>query len=76
MTGQHRTSRGTSRLYEARKLIVKIGSALLVDERTGQVRHDWLDGLCEDIAALKERGAQGLESVALGVGRCLQFSCE
>ena len=38
------------------RLVVKIGSALLVDERTGEIRHEWLDKLADDIAYLKNKG--------------------
>lgn len=41
----------------ARRLVVKIGSSLLVD-REGRVREGWLDGLAEDVARLKARGQQ------------------
>ena len=34
------------------RLVVKIGSALLVDERTGEIRHEWLNKLADDIASV------------------------
>ena len=34
------------------RLVVKIGSALLVDAETGRLRRDWLDGLAADVAGL------------------------
>lgn len=59
-------------LTEARRLIVKIGSALLVDRQTGALRADWLRGLAEDVAALKARGMDVIlvssGSIALGRG--------
>jgi glutamate 5-kinase len=33
------------RLTAARRVVVKIGSALLVDRATGKLRQDWLTGL-------------------------------
>ena len=59
------------RLESARRLIVKIGSALLVDQTTGDVRHDWLAGLVEDIARCRARGQEVLivSSGAIAVGR-------
>ena len=39
------------------RLIVKIGSALLVDP-DGAVRRDWLTGIAADIAARAEAGQQ------------------
>ena len=58
-------------LASARRLIVKIGSALLVDQTTGDVRHDWLAGLVEDIARCRARGQEVLlvSSGAIAVGR-------
>lgn len=39
----------------SQSLVIKIGSALLVDQSTGQLRADWLDSLCADIKSLRER---------------------
>lgn len=60
-----------NRMASARRLIVKIGSALLVDDRTGQIRTDWLTGLGADIARLKARGTDVVivSSGAIAVGR-------
>ena len=58
-------------LASAKRLVVKIGSALLVDEDSGDVRRAWLDGLADDVAALKKRGVEVLivSSGAIAVGR-------
>ena len=40
----------------ARRVVVKIGSALLVDSRHAAPRADWLAGVAADIAALRARG--------------------
>jgi glutamate 5-kinase len=58
-------------LASAKRLVVKIGSALLVDEESGDVRRAWLDGLADDVAALKTRGVEVLivSSGAIAVGR-------
>ncbi|MGB0632333.1 MAG: glutamate 5-kinase [Alphaproteobacteria bacterium] len=60
-----------SRLAASRRLIVKIGSALLVDETTGRIRTGWLSGLAADIARLRARGADVVivSSGAIAVGR-------
>jgi glutamate 5-kinase len=60
-----------SPLSEARRLIVKIGSSLLVDDSTGQVRRAWLETLAADIAACKARGQEVIvvSSGAVAVGR-------
>jgi glutamate 5-kinase len=42
-------------LLQARRLVVKIGSALVVDERTAAPRLDWLAGIAADIAVLRAR---------------------
>lgn len=59
------------RLAAARRLIVKIGSALLVEPETGRIRQDWLEALCDDIARLKAGGTQVIvvTSGAIAVGR-------
>ena len=43
-------------LSDARRLVIKIGSALLVDRQTGALRADWLHGLARDVARIKARG--------------------
>lgn len=45
-------------LGSARRLIVKIGSALMVDAATHRIRHEWLDTLADDVAALRQRGVE------------------
>lgn len=56
----------------ARRLVVKIGSALLVDHQ-GRLRHDWLDSLAEDLAACRSRGQEAIvvTSGAIALGRPL-----
>jgi glutamate 5-kinase len=41
---------------QARRLVVKIGSALVVDAAHAAPRTAWLDGIATDIAALRTRG--------------------
>jgi glutamate 5-kinase len=57
-------------LAEAKRLVVKIGSALLVDEASGALRQDWLNALADDLAVQNERGAEVIVvssgSIALG----------
>jgi len=45
----------SERLSNARRIIVKIGSSLLVDRETGKVNTAWLESLAEDIARLHAR---------------------
>ena len=60
----------SSTLTATNRLVVKIGSALLVEERTGEIRHTWLNKLADDIANLKSRGKEVLivSSGAIAVG--------
>lgn len=63
----------TDRLQKAlhaRRLFVKVGSALLVDP-VGEVRKTWLDSLAQDVAALRARGQQVaiVTSGAIALGR-------
>lgn len=44
----------------ARRLVVKIGSALLVDPEAADLRADWLDSVAADIAWLRARGCEVL----------------
>jgi glutamate 5-kinase len=55
----------------ARRLIVKVGSALLVDEASGDIRREWLVALAEDLARCRARGQEVLlvSSGAIAVGR-------
>jgi glutamate 5-kinase len=59
------------RISGARRLVVKIGSALLVDPASGALRRDWLDALADDVAACCARGQQVLivSSGAIALGR-------
>ncbi len=57
-------------LATSRRLIVKIGSALLVTA-TGEIRREWLAALIDDIARCRARGQEVLlvSSGAVAVGR-------
>ncbi len=54
-----------------KRLTIKIGSALLVDGETGQLRKKWLESLAADIAEIKARGVEVLivSSGAISLGR-------
>ena len=58
------------RLDAARRIVVKIGSALLVPVMGGALNIDWLRGLAADVAALRARGKDVVlvssGSIALG----------
>lgn len=59
-------------LNEAKRVVIKIGSALLVDKQSGAMRRDWLHGLARDVADLKQKGMDVIlvssGSIALGRG--------
>ena len=44
-------------LDEAKRIVVKIGSALLVNKTTGALNQEWLCSLADDIAQLRENGS-------------------
>lgn len=54
-----------------KRLVVKIGSALLVDHENGVLRADWLASLAADIASLKKSGCDVIvvSSGAIALGR-------
>ena len=54
----------------ARRMVVKIGSSLLVDG-TGRLRRDWLDSLAADLAVCRDKGQEVIvvTSGAIALGR-------
>jgi len=56
-------------LDDLRRLVMKIGSALLVDS-TNRINRDWLDDLADDVAILRAAGHQVLivTSGAVAIG--------
>lgn len=58
------------RLSPYKRIVVKVGSALLVDRSSG-LKRDWLQGLARDIATLHESGHEVLvvSSGAIAMGR-------
>jgi glutamate 5-kinase len=58
-------------LTKARRIVVKVGSALLVDSAAGAPRHEWLASLASDIAELKSVGKEVVvvSSGAIALGR-------
>jgi len=61
-----------SRLDGYKRITIKIGSSLLVDQKTG-LKSDWLQSLGDDIAMLRQRGHEVLvvSSGAIALGRSL-----
>jgi glutamate 5-kinase len=56
---------------KARRIVVKIGSALLTDRATGALKAAWLTSLMDDVAALASEGKQVIlvSSGAVALGR-------
>ncbi|MEJ0038552.1 MAG: glutamate 5-kinase [Gammaproteobacteria bacterium] len=69
MSGQR--SVPDSPLVSARRIVVKVGSALLVDQETGRLNRDWLETLVEDLLRLRARHQQVIlvSSGAIALGR-------
>lgn len=57
--------------FKAKRIVVKIGSALLLENQSAKVRKAWLATLVEDIAALQKQGKQVIvvSSGAVALGR-------
>ena len=58
-------------LASTHRVILKIGSAILVDAETGELRTSWLDSVAQDIADLKARDVDVVivSSGAIALGR-------
>jgi glutamate 5-kinase len=58
-------------LTQARRVVVKVGSALLVDAESGRVNRAWLETLVEDLLRLRKRGQRVIlvSSGAIALGR-------
>ncbi len=67
------TPRHAAPLVRARRVVVKVGSALLVGGDSGRVNRAWLETLVEDLLRLRKRGQQVIlvssGAIALGRGR-------
>jgi glutamate 5-kinase len=59
------------RLADFRRIVVKVGSSLLVDAQAGRVKQEWLASLAADIAKLHGEGRELLvvSSGAIALGR-------
>lgn len=58
-------------LLRARRVVIKVGSALLVDAANGRLNRAWLETLAADVAELRRRGQEVLlvSSGAIALGR-------
>src|ERR1700739_168047 len=60
-------------LKNFRRIVVKVGSSLLIDAAGGQVKHAWLASLVDDLAALhgERRDILVVSSGAIALGRAV-----
>ena len=59
------------RLTDAKRVVIKVGSALLVDGVKGRLNRAWLEGFCADVTRLRKRGQDVIlvSSGAIALGR-------
>lgn len=71
MSSRPRSRSSASPLTDARRVVVKVGSALLVDQQSGRLNRAWLETLVEDLKRLRHRGQQLIlvSSGAIALGR-------
>ncbi len=66
-------SQSAKRLADARRIVLKIGSALFVDQDSGALHRSWLEALCADVAAMHANGQEVIivssGAIALGASR-------
>jgi glutamate 5-kinase len=58
MQSRQQNSPALPNLTQAKRVVVKIGSALVVDERSAAPREAWLAGVAADVAAMRARGTE------------------
>src|ERR1041385_1363204 len=65
--------RKTPKLTDFRRIVIKVGSSLLVDSAAGRVHEEWLASLAEDIAQLhkEKRVILVVSSGAIALGRAV-----
>ncbi len=65
------TATGRPEWTAARRIVVKIGSALLIDRASGQLKAAWLESLADDVAELTAAGKDVIlvSSGAIALGR-------
>ncbi len=66
-------SLSAKRLAEARRVVLKIGSTLFVDQDSGALHRSWLEALCADVAAMHADGQEVIivssGAIALGASQ-------
>ncbi len=58
-------------ISQSSRIVIKIGSALLTDEKSGTVNQEWLNSVAQDVSALVNKGKEVLivSSGAIALGR-------
>ena len=58
-------------IKQSKRIVLKIGSAILVDSETGTVKSDWLKTLSKDLSELCKKGKEIVivSSGAIALGR-------
>tara|TARA_Y100000590_G_scaffold342417_1_gene390970 strand:- start:1255 stop:2403 length:1149 start_codon:yes stop_codon:yes gene_type:complete len=61
----------SERFSQAQRIVLKIGSALVINEDTGAIKRQWLEALCADISSLHKQGKKVVlvssGAIALGI---------
>ncbi len=71
MNAERTDARAAEALQAAQRVVVKIGSSLLVDAKSGRLNRSWLESLAGELSRLQRRGQQVLvvSSGAIALGR-------
>jgi len=71
MTSRHDISHINDHLSFYKRLVIKIGSALLVEGSSHRLRENWLNHICKEIATRRSKGLETLivSSGAIALGR-------
>lgn len=71
MPSRSTSAHAASALLRARRVVIKVGSALLVDAATGRLNRAWLETLVEDVVRLRKQGREVVlvSSGAIALGR-------
>lgn len=71
MTVQNIQTSDINRLKQAKRIVIKIGSAILTGDQPGFVRQDWLQALLKEVAVFKRNGQDVIivSSGAIALGR-------
>ncbi len=64
-------SKAAPMIKDAKRIVLKVGSALVADETTGRARESWIRAFAEDVVALRAQGRQVVivTSGAIALGR-------